>query len=351
MSSVRKVAAEAGVSPATVSRIFNNDPDVDDRTRARVVAVANRLGYVPKVGRRVTTLLGVALPRDTPEDLGTFYGAVVAGSLRGAQEVGFVPTLLDVSAEQRLGESYTQFFARRGVRGVVLPRLPGLDAIVEDLTREGFPHIIVADRSELPGASWIDTASRAASREAVTHLIELRHTRIAIGSYRAGGTDAQDRLAGYTDALDAHGMPIDPRLVFDCGPELDDGARLVDRALSMASPPTALFITHSMASLGALRRLLDRGVGVPEDVSLIGFDDCRVRDVSHPRMTVVKQDTFAMAQQAALRLARSLEAGVREPIREQFEGEFEVNRTTTVCPGLPTRVLPDGRLVLPDREV
>ncbi|MEL6497088.1 MAG: LacI family DNA-binding transcriptional regulator [Planctomycetota bacterium] len=344
MASVRTIATEAGVSPATVSRVLNNDSDVEQATREKVLKTANSLGYSPRIGRRVKTIVGLALPSDVPRDLGTFNAALVAGASRGCRDEGFNLAVVDVLTERKPGEALTQLFARLGIRGVILRRLPALDALLAELTNENYPHIVVADRSDDPRVSFIDTDSRTPSHEAVRHLIEFGHTRIMLGRYSQGGCDTLDRYEGYLDAHKAAGLDVDPRLVVDCGDGFDDGARAIDAAFSQPSPPTAVYMTHSMSSLGALRRLQERGLRVPHDVSLVGLDDCESRMLTHPRMTAVRQDSFDMAYRAARWLVRAMESPA-EPCREIVTGLFEVNQTTTIAPDMATRVLPDGRLM------
>ncbi|MEM0983787.1 MAG: LacI family DNA-binding transcriptional regulator [Planctomycetota bacterium] len=346
MSSVRKVAAEAGVSPSTVSRIFNNEPDVDEKTRERVLAVANKIGYAPKIGRRINTILGVGLAQSGPRDLGTFEGALVAGAAHGCREAGFHVAVVDIMSERRPREAFTHFFARIGVRGVLLRRLPSLERLLDDLVRESFPHVLVADRSEIEGVAWIDTDSKTPSAEAVKHLLDLGHRRILLGRYSSGGVDTADRYEGYIEAHKQAGVPIDESLMLDCGDQFEDGARAADYAMAMPNPPTAFYMTHSMSSIGAFLRLAERGVRIPEDVSFVGFDDCDARVLTHPRMTVVRQDTFDMSHRAAKWLIDSIGDSKSEPIRVSLPGIFEVNQSTTLAPGTPIRVLPDGRILV-----
>lgn len=342
------MATEAGVSPATVSRILNNDPDVDERTRARVLGVANSLGYTPKIGRRINTVIGVALPTQLPRDLGAFDGAIVGGAAQAARDEGFRLAIVDLVAEKTPKEAYTQFFNRCGLRAIVLRRLPDLDEILAELAREKFPHVLVADRSEIEGVSWIDTDSLTPSYHAVKHLIDLGHRRISVGYHQRGGIDSHDRVAGYRKAYEEAGLEVDECLIVDNGDEIEDGEALVNNLMAMPDPPTAMFVPHSMSSLGALRRLLERGVRVPEDVSIVGFDDCQSRVYTHPKMTVVRQDTFEMATRATKWLIRSLKEPGQPPLCESIQGVFESNMTTTLAPDVPVRVLPDGRIAVKD---
>ncbi|MEL7472254.1 MAG: LacI family DNA-binding transcriptional regulator [Planctomycetota bacterium] len=349
MSSVRQIAAEAGVSPATVSRILNNDPDVDEGTRARVLGIANRQGYAPKIGRRVNSILGIALPSTLSRDLGSFDGAIVYGASNGCRDEGHRIAIVDLASDKRPSESFTHFASRCGLRALVLRRLPGLDRTLDELARERFPHVVIADRFERPEIAWIDTDSFSPSEQAVRHLLELGHRRIAVGHYARGGADAADRVAGYRKAHEDADIKIDDALVIEMGALLDDGARLVDYALSMPDPPTALYVTHSMPSIGALRRLQQRGVRVPGEFSLVGFDDCDSRVMTHPMLTVVRQDSYDMAYRAVRWLIRSFDEPDGAPMRETVSGMFEVNLTTSIAPDVPIRVLPDGRIAIQER--
>jgi DNA-binding LacI/PurR family transcriptional regulator len=166
MASVRQIAERAGVSIATVSRVLNNDPAVNPDTRDKVLSAANRWGYVPAIGRRITTYIGFAYTgRRTLVD--SFDTAVLDGVARGADDARLDVVILNLSRDKLPDETYTQFFMRKGVRGVILRTVADTRDVCLKIAEEGFPHVVVSDRFDSSNVNYIDGESKADSVRAV----------------------------------------------------------------------------------------------------------------------------------------------------------------------------------------
>ncbi len=344
MASVREIAKRAGVSVTTVSRALNAHPDVSDQTRQRVVRAANRAGYTIPRGPRTATAVGFVLTGDF--ELSEYDSFLLYGIARGLREQKLDITLIHLQRDKLPSETYSQFFARRGLLGGILRTNTRYRHICEAIADEGLAHVVVAEKFEHERVNYICCDSTQESRRAVEHLIHLGHRRIAMGIAHEPDHDHLDRRAGYEAALREAGLEVDPDLIVPMSPTVTGGENAINRALSLPNPPTAMFLADPMASLGAVCRVQALGLRIPEDFSIVGFDDGTSRRRIHPRLTAVWQDTVQLGFDAALWLGRRI-AGTASPERLQmvFSAVLEINQTTGEAPSRPVRMLPDGRRV------
>ncbi|MCC6426541.1 MAG: LacI family DNA-binding transcriptional regulator [Phycisphaerales bacterium] len=346
MTSVRKIAKKAGVSVATVSRALNNHASVGAETRERVLAVASSVGYSPPASRRITTAIGLAYPAEPVRpDYGAFESALLTGILRGLNELRYDLKIVAMQRDKLPNESYTQFFARKGIRGVILRSFSGTRPICEAIAEEGFPSIVVADRFDNPRVNYVCTDSKDDSRRALQHLISLGHSRIALAVHRIPDTDHEDRRRAYIEALSDNGVEPDPNLMFEIYASTEGGAAVVTQIASLSAPPTAIFFTDPLASVGAMRRCQELGIRVPQDLSIIGFDDSDIRHHVFPSMTAVCQDANMLGYESARWLTAMLAGQAHAQLRKVYPTMFEINKTTTPPSDAPVRVLPDGTRV------
>lgn len=348
MASVRQIAKRVGVSVATVSRALNNHPEVNPETRARVLAAANHTGYSPTIGKRLTTVIGVVYPGDPVRPVyGDFESALLAGIVQGVNEQKFDVKLVSLERDKSTKETYTQFFMHKGLRGVVVRSFEATRRVCEEIASEKFPHIVVADHFDSPGVNYVWCDSRDDSRRAVQHLIHLGHRRIGLAVHSVYDTDHRDRMTGYREALDEAGIAFDPDLVVEILANFDGGATAVNRLLGLPNPPTAMFFTDPIATLGAMRRFQELDVKIPGEISIVGFDDSDIRQHTFPAFTAVCQDARRLGFEAALRLTRSLMGQPDVQLRAKFPTMFEINQTTGPRPARALSILPDGTRVSP----
>jgi DNA-binding LacI/PurR family transcriptional regulator len=339
MPSVRAIAKQLNLSPATVSRVLNNHPDVDEATRERVLARINEVGYVPQFGRRLTNVIALAYP-DEPvrNEYGSFEPALLSGIMRGLGEHQFDLKLVSIRRDKSPDESYTQFFMRKGIRGVVLRCFRHNRSMITSIAEERFPSIVIAERFDEPQVNFLRADSYPSSRRAVEHLIGLGHRRIGLAMHNVPDSDHADRRRGYADALDAAGLAFDPSLVMELPSGFSAGEQVLDAMLGLPEPVTAIFATNPMTTLGIMRRAQERGILVPRDLSLVGVDDSDVRLHVWPRLTAVTQDASALGLEAAHWLTSMISKGDRDAVcRRTIATTFEVNGTTCPVAGMGGR--------------
>lgn len=346
MSTIRQVAQQADVSIATVSRVLNNQPGVSSTVRSRVLEAVNRCGYIASVGKRATSFLGLVYTG--PATLGSPYDSAIIAGMGAALADGEMDlVLLNLQRDKKQNETYTQFFLRKGVRGVALRTTKQTRAICESIASEGFSAVVIGDRFDAEEVSYVYCDSRGTSYQGVEHLVGLGHRRIALAiSDIVEDSDHADRLAAYESALQDYEIASDRRHLFHIPASRPDGAQVIRKMMSMPTPPTAVMFTDPHVAVGALIEAQRIGLRIPADLSILGFDDTDVRHQVFPKMTAVCQDARRLGYEAVQILTKQLSSdNGASPIREVFPTWLEINDTTGAPSEEIIRVLPDGTRV------
>jgi DNA-binding LacI/PurR family transcriptional regulator len=310
------VATEAGVSRTTVSFVLNHRQDVKipDETRRRVLSAAERLGYHPHAPAR--QLAGgrshvVALVlRQTPEQIAG--DAVLAETLRGlaaAARSGGFRVMVEPLAPDGPDATYTALLRAQHADGLVVsgPRVD--DPSLVDLVRDDFPIVI---QGALPGlaVASVDVDNVAGARGAVEHLISLGHRRIAcITNAPVVYTAAQERLDGYRQAMAAAGLEAPEALICEASFDAPSGHAAMAQLLAREIDFDAVFVASDVVALGAIGALRDAGRRVPEDVSVVGFDDIPLAAYFDPPLTTVRLPAFELGQAAGRALLDRISNG------------------------------------------
>ena len=297
MSSVREIARRTGVSITTVSRVLNNHPSVSEQVRDRVMAAANRSRYVAPVGRRATD--NIAFVCLGEPSLGSpFDGAILQGMSRGLDDAGLDLVVLNARRGRAAGETFAQWFMRKGVRGAVIRTTTETRDLCLQLAAEGFPAVVVADRLDHPRLACVSSDATAACTRAVEHLIHLGHRRIGVTLNIVDDHDHLQRLDAYRAAMQGAGLPVDERLVLRVPAFRGAGSQGLRLIMGMPDRPTAVFVTDPMAAVGMFHEAQRTGVSIPRDLSVVGFDDTEQRLSVFPRMSAVCQDAEALGRAA-----------------------------------------------------
>lgn len=326
---LRDVAALAGVGFKTVSRVVNGEPGVSPETQRRVERAVAALGYQPNLTasnlRRSggkTATVGLML-----EDVANPFSAAVHRAISDvavARGVAVLAASLDEDPDREV--SMAQAFIRRRVDGlVVAPTGPDQSYLLKDV-QAGLAVVFIDRPPAFLDADAVVATNRAGSRDATEHLLAAGHRRIAFLGDLQTIVTATERFAGYQDALERAGVPLDATLV---RPDLHTRAAAEDAvsALLAADPdarPTAIFAGQNLITIGAIRAL--RAAGLERRVALVGFDDVELGDLLSPGLTVVAQDPVAIGAAAA------------ELLFARLDGARGATRRVEV----PTRLIPRG---------
>ncbi len=304
---IEDVAAAAGVSMKTVSRVLNREPNVREDTRARVQAAVDKLKYTPSSSAR--SLAGnksylIALLYNNPS---ANYLMEIMGGVLAACEVEQYNMLncpLDID-EHKLIASFDSLVARSQPDGVVLtPPITDSPALLRRLAELDMPYASISPKQQARmGADMNET--RAAT-DMVEHLVSLGHRRIAhIVGHPAHGASGW-RLTGYRQGLEKAGLRFDPELVVPGEFSFESGVLGAEKLFSLRKRPTAVFAANDDMAAGVIRVALERNLRVPEDVSVCGFDDTPMSSQIFPALTTVHQPSHEMGRLATLELLASI---------------------------------------------
>jgi LacI family transcriptional regulator len=341
MSSIRRVAQKAGVSIATVSRVVNGSTAVAPELRDRVLEAVQRCGYSPTVGRRAQA--SVALLYTGPFTVGSPYDAACLDGIVSAMlESEFDLKILHLRRDKRQDETYSQFFFRKGVRGAIVRSTSNDRDVARAIADEGFPAVVLGDHFEHPTLQFAFNESRSASLEGIEHLISLGHRRIAFAANETEDGDHLDRLDAYRQALKIHGIE-DERLVFRVPAHRLDGAQVMRKMMSLSLPPTAVYFADPLAAEGALIEAHKLGLRIPDELSILGFDDTDTRYAVFPTMTAICQDSRELGCLAYdLLLKQYVQQSTRPELSGLGQAWLEINHTTGRVPDKSIRILPNG---------
>ncbi|MBC2642591.1 LacI family DNA-binding transcriptional regulator [Rhodococcus wratislaviensis] len=288
------VARAAGVSTALVSIVMRGVPGASEATRRRVLEIADDMGYVPdrraqKLRQASSRLLGVVFELQQP-----FHGDLVEQIYAAAARRGY-DVMLSAVAPSRAEQVAVQALMReRCEAAILLGSRFDADALGELADR--VPALVVARSSGLPGVGAVRGDDVTGITLAVDHLAELGHRRIAHidGADAPGGSD---RRAGFLAAMGRHGLS-ETATVVTGGPTETEGAQGMQELLEMTDPPTAVVAFNDRCATGVLDLLVRRGLDVPADISVVGYDDSRLARIPHVQMTTISQDATQMADAA-----------------------------------------------------
>ncbi|MEU1281874.1 LacI family DNA-binding transcriptional regulator [Streptomyces sp. NPDC005805] len=335
--SLKDVARRAGVSIKTVSNVVNNYPHVTPQMRAKVQQAIDELGYRPNLTARHlrkgrTGIIALAVP-----EFGNPYFAELAGAVVDAAARHDYTVLVDHTAGEREKELLvSQGFRAQVIDGLILSPI---HLETEDLTaRTGTaPLVLLGEREYEAPYDHIAIDNVAAAREAVRHLIGLGHRRIAFIGSRTGRErqPAHLRLRGWREEHAAAGLTADEKLVVVTdGYGRQDGAAAMAALLDSGERPDAVFAYNDLIAIGAMRTLTERGLSVPGDVAVVGFDDIEESRYGATTLTTVSPDKEAIARLAVDSLVERLTGDETRAPRRERPGYRLIVRESTV-PGGP----------------
>lgn len=316
----KDVAKRAGVSVATVSYVLNDGPrPVSAETRARVEEAIAELGYYPnEVARSLRLQHSSTIGLIIPNTANPVYAEIALALERVCTDAGFLVLLCNSGRQPERERMLVQMLRAKGVDGVALVPHHQPQQLIEPLLKARIPTVVL--EHDLPGVHCIGVADLEGGRIATQHLIELGHRRIGLIRQHPTNALSNDRLTGYQQALAAVNISVDPRLVVECAPRHAAGAEAMQKLLALPEPPTAVFTHNDVIALGAIHAIADAGLQVPDDISVVGFDDIDSARYYQPPLTTVRLPKTEMAMMAAQTLLKLV------------QGNEEIEPQTTILP-------------------
>ena len=306
------VARAAGVSPMTVSRVLRDAPDISVKTKARIRTLVKEMGYVPDVlaqglRTRLTKLFGVILPSLNDP----IFARIAAGLEDSLREMGYDVLLAQSLAQPEGEERCIRHMLARRVEGLFLVpvnRLASAALIYQELEKRGAKVVILGPRAPFcERFTNVECDDAHASAAATQHLIGLGHRRIAFLAGSPASPAARHRMEGYRRAHRQAQIPVDDHLIFSAGGTIEDGAKAALQLLHESTQYTAIQAANDLIAIGAANTLLNQGVRIPQDLSVVGFGNILTSEFFRVPLTTVRQPKYRLAQiavEAMLRLKR-----------------------------------------------
>jgi LacI family transcriptional regulator len=333
-ATIRDIADLAGVSIATVSRVLNDRPDVAPETRESVLQVVRAHGFSTNRGARGlssgrTGMIGLTLPLVAD----AYFGPILSGAAEALYEsdmrIVLCPTLHEHDREVSLLERLM-----RGTTDGAILMLPEESADeLRMLQRQGFPFVVVDPREQPPdGIPCVAAMHAAGAKQATEHLLALGHRRIGALAGPEGWYATEERLLGFRAALAGKGILLDPELIVYSDWRTPRGTEAAEQLLSLPEPPTAIFGFNDNVAIGVLNAARERGLSIPGDLSVVGFDDTAQASIVTPQLTSVSQPLAEMGRMGVSLLIRILEGQRVDALRMELSTKLVIRESTGPAP-------------------
>jgi DNA-binding LacI/PurR family transcriptional regulator len=329
--SIKDIARAANVSHPTVSRALSHSPLVKGETAERIRQIAASLGYRPSaIARSLATKKTKTIGVVVTSIADPFIADVVSGIEETANDHGYSVFLANSNANPDREVKVVHSFHERRVDGIVVTASRVGALYVPLLSGLKVPIVLINNQhpdepDEFIYSVMIDNIK--ASTQVMKHLIGLGHKRIAYIGDEAGFQSDTERFAGYRQALAFAGYPFLPELIVHGDGKPEGGRQAMEKLLSLPTPPTAVFCYNDMSALGALRAIHQHGIKVPDDISIVGFDDLAIASYTSPLLTTVGQPKQQMGRMAMETMLKIL-SGVDAKTNIKVNGELIVREST-----------------------
>lgn len=327
------VAQEAGVSYATVSRVLNNDPHVRPETRERVIHSIAHLGYtVNQQARNLagghSRVVGLLVP-----DLGTGYiGEIIRGVDEALAAAQYDLMLYTTHRRKTKESAYVTSLTQGMTDGLllVLPRDP--EEYLVSLRKRHFPYVLVDHQGIGDVESAVGATNWQGGYDATRYLLELGHYRIGFITGTMDLGCSRDRLAGYRAALNECHVPIDAALIREGDFNQPTGYQAARDLFDLPDPPTAIFASNDVMAFGVMEAVRDRGLRIPEDVSIVGFDNIPQAEHVRPQLSTIEQPLADMGREATRRLLELIDNPDLPLTRIELPTKLVVRASTRAFP-------------------
>ena len=330
MPTIRDVAKLAGVAPITVSRVVNDSGYVSKETRARVEAAIEELGYVPNMlGPSLRFKQTMTLAMVVTDIANPFWTTVTRGVEDIAQANGYSTILCNTDESEEKQEQYLQMLLRRRIDGILLVPASSSPEPIRLIQKQGTP-VVVLDR-DVPDVDvdMVRADSEYGAYQLAKHLISFGHQRITILAGPQSVSTAVDRVNGFCRAYTEFGLdPCDTQVIWGNYTQ-ESGYEMAQKALAARPLPTALFAANNFVAIGALRALKEQNFRIPEDISMVAFDDIPLAFTIEPFLTVATQPAREMGKQAVRLLLERIREDAGRPSEQVILPTGMIIRTSS----------------------
>lgn len=318
---IKDIAEQSGFSLSTVSLVMNNNPRISESTRQHVQQTIERLGYQPNrmaraLAWRHSRTLAVLVPQLRHAFADVYFGEIVSGIYDKANKLGYKIMLEAARAEFVEDKEYLQLYEQKFVDGMMFIGANANHGFIAEFADGTRPFILVNNYSKEYDLNYVVSNYRYGAWQAMQQLVRLGHRRIG---FIAGGLSeiqtSRDIFESYQEVLAHHRLEFDPKYVVDGWLTEEGGLKATEQLLRQSPDVTAVFALNDKMALGAIRKLNELGLRVPQDIAVVGFDDIPQASFAIPALTTVHQPLYEIGKLACERLVELIH-GRTEPVQE-----------------------------------
>lgn len=300
MATMKDVAQRAGVSPSTVSHVINETRFVSQQLRDRVLHAMSELNYQPSaVARSLRTKRTQVVALVIPDITNPYFPEVARGVQDVAEENEYSVILCNTDRVRGRELRFLKALRGQWVDGLILNPSEVTSGDLQDLQDAQIPVVLIGSQIDHPDLDVVMVNNVQGAYDAVSHLIDLGHRRIGLVGGQRAASSGEQRFQGYIRALADHDIPVDEEIITEGRFTREGGYESMKRLLALQSPPTAVFASSDVMAIGALMAIQEQGLQVPNDVSLVGFDDIAEASTTTPKLTTVSQPKYQTGEVAA----------------------------------------------------
>lgn len=324
------VANDCGYSKATVSRAFASPEAVSEKARARIYASAKKLNYAPNaiaramVRKRTENIAFIIHEKQYPAILNPFYSPILETVLQEANRRSYS---LFIAARQDMRLPNGDMYIKKQMDGVIFAGEADRP-MIEELMAQKIPVVLLNNYLEVDELPCVVADHFQGAVAATSHLYERGHRKIGLLSGRFSRQIMEARLNGFLSVLSERDLPVDARFILDLEPTLDDAEQVMAHLLALPDRPTAFVCTNDTIAAGAMKAAFRAGLRIPEDISIVGFDDSYISRIVEPELTTVRIDPVKMGRTAAGALFDMIDGKPAEARFIQIQPELVVRETT-----------------------
>lgn len=333
MSTIYEIAKKAGVSPTTVSKVINDYPDVSEKTRIKIKNILEEEKFYPNSQAQTlitkkTWTLGVVYYENLGLGLNhPFFGGVIEAFKNQADKYGY--SLLFGSKNNRLGnDTFLEYFQHKNVDGIAIICAEYDDKETLEMVESDIPIVVVDMLSK--DASTVGSNNEDGTRIAINYLYELGHRKIAHipGTDYGSNWPSDMRKNGYVNTMEELGLEVKKGYISKSGVyDVKGGYNAMIELLNLEDRPTAVFVASDMMAIGAMEAINDSGLKVPQDISIIGFDDIEVAKYTTPKLTTIKQKADSIGKVAIDLLVKQINSKTKLKINKLIPVELVIRES------------------------
>lgn len=324
---IKDIAKACGVSYATVSRALNNSREINENTKKRIIRVAQSMGYSPNAIARSlvknkTNMIGLLVP----DIVNPYFHEVAKGVEDAANAMGYNVLLCNTDYNIEKEIVYKDVLLERRVEGFIVA--PASDATGRIFKNENVPVVLVGDMDEENNLNYVTTDNISGAFKATEYLIKLGHKKIAFVGGPEDAKTNRDRFKGYMNALEYYKIDKNNIVIRSKGYKMKDGYSCALEIMKSGINPTAIFCANDLAALGVLQALDENSLSVPDDVSVIGYDDISFASLPRIKLTTVHQPKYEIGKLATKIIVKKLKSKKQgEPEKVILEPDLIIRDT------------------------